>query len=179
MKKFIIATIVGLFTTVSVYASDFYSNEIGYWYIYGNSGNADQNPACVIEMNWQDGSTFQLIKDLKDGEVYIWFQNMEWNISDEIDQNYDMRINFTGNDGSVVGAMFSYYLANKNTIVLRNIEPESFVDAFVAKNEMQMIMPGTIENAYVGLDNSTKAIEMLIECIDTNEQNPILRGNSI
>ena len=43
----------------------------GNWQVIGTSGDQTLNPACKLIMTWQDGSSFELIKDLADGELYI------------------------------------------------------------------------------------------------------------
>jgi hypothetical protein len=116
-----------------------------------------------------DGSTFELVKDLADGELYIRLQNNSWNIIDEPGE-YKMRLNIHYPDGDINGNDFSYLLINKNTIVIPQIEAESFVPAFHDGSNLVMVMPGDIPNAEVSLNKSRYALELLAECIDKSKE---------
>lgn len=173
MKKLFVSTILAsaLFVTpVLANGEIFYDGgAAGSWSIFGNAGSATQNPACVAEVTWGDGSKFQLIKDLADGELYIWFKNNQWNISDP-PGSYTFRMNIIDNKNNVVGGDLNYELINKNTIAVRKIEVDTFIPPFMSMVEIQFIMPGDIENAFVPLDGSSVAVEKLLECIDTFEK---------
>lgn len=173
MKKFFLSTIIAatLFVTPAIANEIFYDGgQSGTWSVFGNSGVGNQNPACVAQATWDDGSKFQIIKDLADGEFYIWFQNMQWDIADA-PGDYPFRMNFeSSTDGSVIGGNMTYTLVNKNTVLVRDIEVEAFVDAFVKKSEIRFIMPGDIQNSYIPLDGATIAVEKLEECVDVFEK---------
>lgn len=168
MKKLLLSTVLAasLFASQAFADTIFYSGgQTGDWTVFGNAGNANQNPACVAETKWQDGSSMQLIKDLKTGELYIWFQNYEWNIGDP-PGDYPFRMNMYNRANQVIGGDMTYTLVNKNTIAIRGIDVNSFIPAFMEMGEMRIIMPGDIQPAYIPLNGSTAAVQKLLACLD-------------
>ena len=172
MKKFLITTLLAasLAITPALAQENFYDGGVvGSWSVFGNPGNATQNPACVAEVTWDDGSKLQLIKDLRDGELYIWFRNNEWNIADTPGE-YLFRMNLVDSKGNVVGGDLNYELINKNTIAVRKIDVDSFIPPFMTMAEIRFIMPGDIQNAYVPLNGSSDAVDKLLVCMDVFEK---------
>lgn len=170
MKKLLIALASSLLLTTSASAGVFYQDNVPNWTIGGHDDSKEIGPACYIRTEWQDGSAFELVKRLSDGEVFIWFQNMQWNISDPVNQNYELRMNIHGSKGSVIGGTMSYILLSKNTIVIPQIDTSSFVEPFMNLSVMQLIMPGNIENAQVSLSGSTQAVIKMADCIKKFEK---------
>ena len=154
----------------TVQASDFYQKDIGNgWSVHGDPGNDKLNPACYMQHLWNDGSNLQLIYDLKVNELRIFFQDMDWDISDPPGTQmngtpYSMRINFYSNN-NVTGGDANYELVNKNTIVIGNIDSNRFLPDFSRHNEMRFIMGGTIKNATVSLAGVSLGVTMLGDCI--------------
>ena len=175
MKKLLLSSVLaaGLFVTQAFAEPNiFYSGgQSGDWTVFGNAGSSTQNPACVAEVTWDDGSKFQLIKDLKNGEFYIWFQNNEWNIIDP-PGNYTFRMNIVNRANQVAGGDMTYQLVNKNTISIRNLDVDSFVGPFMEMTEIRFIMPGDIGNAFIPLNGSTAATEKLVQCLDAYKAAP-------
>lgn len=172
-KKIAASLSVLMFLSTASFADEIFyqGGQVGSWSVFGNSGNATQNPACVAEVTWDDGSKFQLIKDLKDGEFYIWFKNNEWNIIDP-PGNYSFRMNIVNRAGQVAGGDMAYQLVNKNTISVRNLDVDSFIGPFMEMTEIRFIMPGDIGNAFIPLNGSTAAIEKLVQCLDAYKAAP-------
>lgn len=166
MRNTIIATAFAAMATVMPAQADtFFEEDIGYWQVFGDYGSHDMNPACVVDYTWSDGSNFQLTYDLFNGELYIWFRNFEWDISDPVDVEYYMNMVIIGQGNDLSSGTLTYVLVNKNTIYIPWIEPTPFLDAFAAMNELRFIMPGTIHNAYLNLSGSRRAVEALIDCV--------------
>jgi hypothetical protein len=172
-KKIAASLSVLMFLSTASFADDIFyqGGQVGSWSVFGNSGNTTQNPACVAEVTWDDGSKFQLIKDLKNGEFYIWFQNNEWNIIDP-PGNYTFRMNIVNRANQVAGGDMTYQLVNKNTIAVRELDVDSFVGPFMEMTEIRFIMPGDIGNAFIPLNGSTAAIEKLVQCLDAYKAAP-------
>ena len=173
------STALALTMMVTPAMANFYNDEIGYWSIFGFEGTPTDNKACVLEMVWQDGSRFQLIKDLVDGELYIFLKNNDWNISNpEGVYEFEMVIINENNTEAVSGVM-EYILLNKNTIVVRGLDADGFVPPFTSLDELRFIMPGNIQNAYVDLENSNAAIQSMSKCIDKASRKKSLGGSDI
>lgn len=159
---------LALFTSTAFAGEPFFKVDVrpGPYYVHGVKADTEtnSNPACYAEVTWRDGSKFQLIRDLADGELYIFFQNMTWNISDAPGV-YRLRANFHRN-GSVNGLNFEYNLVNKNTIVIRNIKKDMFLPLFTGNQKMLFVMPGTIQNAELDLTGSTRTLNEISNCVD-------------
>lgn len=152
-----------LFTSAAFAQMTFYETKIRDWIVFGKPQQEQLNPSCNGQRNYQDGSFFSLIKDLADGELYILFHNVSWNITDN-PGNYQMRINFyKGN--SVSGLTATYELLNKNTFRIRSIDPSKFLPLFMDFSRMVFIMPGSIPNAEVRLDGSTGVVAAMSDCV--------------
>lgn len=171
MRKFVSAALAAMLFTSSALAAgqEFYNVDVrpGPYFVKGVTADTDDgngNPACYAEVTWRDGSRFQLIRDLADGELYIFFRNNTWNISDAPGV-YQMRANFQRN-GNVSGLNFQYNLVNKNTIVIRNIIKEQFLPLFSGNQRMVFVMPGSIQNAEVDLTGSARALSEVSNCVD-------------
>jgi len=171
MRKFVSTTLAAMLFTSSALAAgqEFYNVDVrpGPYFVKGVTADTDGgngNPACYAEVTWRDGSRFQLIRDLADGELYIFFRNNTWNISDAPGV-YQMRANFQRN-GNVSGLNFQYNLVNKNTIVIRNIIKEQFLPLFSGNQRMVFVMPGSIQNAEVDLTGSARALSEVSNCVD-------------
>lgn len=154
---------VMLFTSAALAQNTFFHTNIRDWIVYGINNSEPLNPTCNGEKKFGDGSFFTLIKDLADGELYILFHNVSWNISDS-PGNYQMRINFY-RGGSVVSMTATYELLNKNTLRIRSIDPTKFLPSFMQYQRMSLIMPGSISNAEVILNGSTNVVAAMSDCI--------------
>lgn len=170
MKRMMSYILAGtLFTGTAIASDTFYSVDVqpGPYYVYGVKADKSKNsnPACYAEVTWRDGSKIQFIRDLADGELYIWFRNNAWNISDAPGR-YNLRANFSRRDGGVVGLNYEYNLINKNTILIRNMIKDQFVSAFSSGNRLTLVMPGSISNAEVDLTGSTRALQEISRCIE-------------
>ena len=170
MKKFIIALSVMAITTSVMAEELFYRNTINGWYVLGNRQDKNLNASCYMEKVWNDGSSFMFVKDLVDGEVYIMLRNNQWEIADK-PGNYSMRINFHYTNGTVSGGWATYELLNKNTMRIRGITANKFLRDFVGANKMVFVMPGTINNVEVSLQNSSVGVDLMFECIAISKTN--------
>jgi hypothetical protein len=154
---------VMLFTNVTFAQTTFFQTSVRDWIVYGNDQNGPLHPTCNGEKKFQDGSFFTLIKDLADGELYILFHNVTWNITDS-PGNYQMRINFyRGN--SVTSQTATYELLNKNTLRIRSIDPSRFLPSFMEHQKMVFIMPGSISNAEILLNGSLNVVSAMSDCM--------------
>lgn len=168
MLKRILLSLTILFTsTISVLSQqDFFTEKADNWIIVGRPSVDNKNAFCGAELSFRDGSAFTLYKDLIDGEVYIVLSNTRWNIGDPPQSRSKLRLNFVSRGGDVKGGTIDYLLLNKNTIVIPGINSGAFIPDFMARHKLEIIMPGTIENATIPLDGTTRAVELLAKCVD-------------
>lgn len=178
MKKLMASLLMSAAMVFGAYGQDldesvFYNKTNGYWSTYGKIGTPGDSPGCWTETTWTDGSRLQLIKDLYDGQIYVWLQNVDWNIVDDSPPGwYDgLMINFYNRSGQVVqNWRGGFELINKNTIVIPGLKVDTFIVPFADASEMVLVMPGTTPNMGMPLDGTTVAVRNVIECIDRSEK---------
>lgn len=154
-------------STVAIAQDYFYSQNTSGWHVSGIPQIGELNAVCRANKNFNDGSQFSVIKDLADGELYMFLQNMAWNISDAPGV-YTMRMNFhKGN--KITGSNIQFELLNKNTIRIRNLNSDRFINDFMDYSKLVFIMPGTINNAEIPLNGSTNATLALSDCVKNSK----------
>lgn len=178
MKKLLTLFTITAMTTSAMAQGFFFEKSIPGWIIVGKPKQNELNAVCILEKGWRDGSMFSIFKDLNDGELYIVVTNNGWEIQDNPGQ-YNMRINFHYSNGAVNGSGAVYELLNKNTIRIRGIKADMFLRDFVNGKVMKFIMPGSINNIEVPLDNSTAGIDVMIDCIKSFKNIKEYKGKSL
>lgn len=165
--KIVYAVLASLFFTTTALAQQlFFSapNLRGNWQVVGDSGDSTLNPVCKLIMTWQDGSSFELIKDLADGELYILMVNNSWSINDPPNTRANARLNFQSGN-TISGGPATFELLNKNTIRFRGLFADRFLPDFVSSNKLIIIMPGTVPNAEVNLEGTRNGVDVLSNCV--------------
>ena len=157
-----------MFSTAALAEQVFFSapNLRGNWQVVGSSGDSTLNPTCKLIMLWQDGSSFELIKDLADGELYILMVNNSWSINDPPNTRANARLNFQSGN-TISGGSATFELLNKNTIRFRGLFADRFLPDFVSSNKLIIIMPGTVPNAEVNLEGTRNGVNVLSNCVRT------------
>jgi hypothetical protein len=165
MKKFMLASAFSLIAATSAFADNlFFKDRVGGWDIVGNLGDGVKHPICAADFNYNDGSQFRLIKDLEDDELYIYFMNTDWNITDPKGTNLNIRVNFLNARGAMSGIWVEGMLLSKNAFHIRALNGERFVPGFSAGSRLQFVMPGNIPDTTITLTASNAAINKLVEC---------------
>jgi hypothetical protein len=171
MKNFLLGAVFSVIAAVSPASAQteyFHESYTGPWVIFGDSGDADRTPACVVQYDWKDGSYFQLVLDMHTLELFILFENFEWNIKDAPGE-YSLNMVIL-NDEELVSGKLGFILEDKNSIYIPGIQHESFINAFMSLDELRFIMPGDTSNAYLNLEGSREAIEHFFECVATGNK---------
>lgn len=167
--KIVYVVLASLFFTTTALAQQlFFSapNLRGNWQVVGDNGTETLHPACKLVMVWQDGSSFELIKDLADGELYILMVNNSWSINDPPNTRANARLNFHSSN-MISGGSATFELLNKNTIRFRGLMADRFLPDFVSAQKLIIVMPGTISNAEVSLEGTRNGIDVLSNCVRT------------
>ena len=174
-KSFLTATVASLMMTSAVLANDgsrFFDNSVGIWSVIGLHASSENgtNPACIAATSWEDGSYFNLIQDLADGELFIEFTNNDWNVTGPYNEGFlDMTMNFYGNN-RVDSRKVKFKLTDKNTIMIHGIDHKTFIPLFMNYSKIVMIMPGDISNSEIPLKDSTRAMNLLTQCLKQSEK---------
>ena len=176
VKKILLAaTTASVMSSAVLAANDggrFYDNSVGIWSVVGLYANSENgtNPACVASTSWQDGSYFNLIQDLADGELLIEFTNNDWNVTGPYGEGLlDMTMNFYGNN-RVDSRQVKFKMMDKNTIVIHGIDHNTFLPLFMNYSKVVMIMPGDVQNSELTLKDSTRALNLLTQCLKQSEK---------
>lgn len=147
---------------------DFYNAHISeHWELFGSiKKDTGEKPTCYAIAKWDDGSQFMLTKDLSNGEFFIWFNNLQWNmLADDFGKHLFMRLNMRDGRGRITyGADFGFEIENKNTIYIPNIWIREFLTGFVVSKFMYFVLPGQIDNARVLIEDPPKVLQELAGC---------------
>jgi hypothetical protein len=129
------------------------------WDVFGNTypDHAKRHDTCSISRGWDDGSAFQVSKDLNQNTLYLWVQIMDWNVTDPKGTEEDFRLNAFRN-GKFTGT--------KNIMYSVNLNEPKFLDVFSTSTVIKFIPPGSIGNFSVSIDGlGPKLINALADCI--------------
>jgi hypothetical protein len=167
MRKLILALAFPLALLIypSVLAAQgmFFVQPSDMWTVEGHNQNGKYAPVCKAVTRWQDGSSFHLIADLYDGEIYILFTNKNWNVLNFTNEAYELKI-LIRKDGEVADLRGFFEFIGPDTIRIRNIK-EKFVDVFAEADELRLLMPGNMPSADVRLVGSKNAVHYMATCI--------------
>ena len=148
----------------------FYNVDINGWLVTGNPGNKDVAPFCTVSRNFNDGSYFNFVKDLGDGELVIFIKNVDWNIGDPVDSKETLIYNSYASNKTFLGSLnMEFFVVNKNSIIIRHILSRKFIPYFADAGFVKFIMPGTIQNLSFSLEGSASALGKLVDCIDAGK----------
>lgn len=174
MKRLIASLLIASALSSPASASEvFYrsSKNVGLWAVAGFLGDASINPSCRAYMVWPDGSEVNIVKDLADGEFFIYIHTVGWNIQAE--GIGTLRSNFMFSNGTVSGAEAKFLILNKNTIVIPNIDVEKSLESIMKASNVSFIMPGNIQDISINLTGSSQAMSNIAECIQKSKSAPI------
>lgn len=175
MNRFVLTALASLSLVASASAAETIDSPLtffqsppltGGWVVYGKTAYGNAPPHCSTERTYKDGSRIAIFFDLDDGEVYAGFQNIAWQIGDVVNAFYEMRLNFHYADGKVQGRERPYELLNKNTIRLRHLDGEGFMQSFIDAKELRLIFPGTIENVTIPLNGTRDTRPKMLACVE-------------
>jgi hypothetical protein len=144
---------------------EFYNKPIDKsWYVAGVV-KSDSNSECYAHLDIKDGSSFELVRDLVDSELYLRIRNMSWNLQRGVDDKLNLRLNIQRGKSVIDGAGFGWSILNKNTIVIPRIHATSFIDALWKGDIISVIMPDDTQNTAMYLDKSRDLIRAMAECV--------------
>ena len=162
MKKFLAILLSSTMIVSSAIAGQFYNRNSGQWTVAGYTAEGSLNPTCMASTRWPNGAAMRLIHDLKDGELYILYENPYLNIMDKPGSVFNLRVVF---DNSVA-LMGEYEVISVNAFRIRNISHEVFLPKFSAASVMDFIMPGNMPNIRAGLTGTRNSMLLMAECIN-------------
>lgn len=138
------------------------------WEVFGNvyPDHSKRHDTCSIARSWDDGSQFQVNKDLQENTLYLWMQNMDWNDGDPKGTELNFRINAFGNNRIIGGSELSFYVVTKNIMYSADLNQAKFLDDFAPATVLKFVAPGSVQNFTVPVENlGGKLINALADCI--------------
>jgi len=144
------------------------------WTVYGGYYDAKgEKPTCFAQRDWDDGSFFQIHKDLSDGEIFFFLKNYVWDIGDPKgpDHRYNMKIIYTkrykrGTDIVDKGEM-AFYLSSKNSIFVPGLSSDRLLTSLLKSDTITLIPEGDVPNAKIAIGRMAPVLETLSNCIST------------
>src|SRR5210317_234191 len=108
--KFIMTTIAMLMMLISTAIAEDNTNDTVFfqkniddlWWVEGHTYQ-DNFDRCFMERHWDDGSLMQVVFRFDTEEIYVWLENVSWNIGDEPNSAFTTRVNFNKNNKFVGG----------------------------------------------------------------------------
>ena len=162
----------GVYAEGALKPRDFFARSVDeVWMVNGVTypENPDKNPTCFADRVYNDGSRFQLSKDLANNELYIWFKNNTWEIKGPFGPktSYPVRINIFDSRNQIIGGGdMKFSVLAKNIITLRRMSEKAFLEVFFRGDKLVFVMPGTVPNATVTLNGAAKRmVRALSECV--------------
>ncbi len=150
----------------------FYSKQTDpFWSVTGANDTSTGQADCFAEADRKDGSTIQIHRSLVTGELWAVIHGIEWDIQSK---DGTLRWNFygPGSKGDLIaGTDFHYEVSDKNTVLVLNITPNAFSEAFWNSTFFAIIMPGNLSNLRFDFESKgNKMLSALAECIKKNEK---------
>lgn len=178
-QKTLLTTILVLFFgTTSSLANDtdtknFFTQKVTKtWAVYGGYYDSKgDKPSCFAQFDWDDGSFFQIHKDLIDGEIFFFFKNYVWDIADPKgpDHQYSMKVIYTkkyrGNIEVVDKGDMAFYLSSKNSIFAPGLYSDRLLANLLVADTLTLIPDGDIPNAKIAIGRMEPVLEALSKCV--------------
>ncbi len=166
MVKLLTGICLALGLMVSEARSDnFFVSQLKGWTVHGNEGTDKINPGCNMRQTYVDGSFFNIVKDLADGELYFVIKNVAWNFKYKPGsaQKFGLLIR-AGEQELLKLPEASFVVIDKNTLVLPELT-EEFIQAVAVEGSLIVLMPKGIDSPDIPLDGAVVALKAMVECI--------------
>lgn len=148
----------------------FYLENAEQWLVAGVPSNGQNNPRCIAHLSFQDGSSFEIVKDLKDSEFYFLESNIDWNFSETTGTPGKLQMNFyLANHKFNKGGVANFVILDKNTIVFPELNVTQTLPLIMESDEVDFVMSGTAANSKVPLLGSAAAMVKLAACINASK----------
>lgn len=123
------------------------------------------HPVCFANATIEDGSGIEMVKDLESDEFYIRVQNMNWNLTEGVDDKEKLRLNLYRNSKLIDGGNMNWFILTKNTIGIPSLSAKEFTDAFWKSTFIRVIMPGDNQNFSTLIASPHSVLDSMSECI--------------
>jgi hypothetical protein len=146
----------------------YFSNQVSQnWKVHGDDDGGIWR--CSASSHYEDGSTFQITKNIATCEIYFMIQNTDWSLTPDETKviNNGVQINaYTAAGKFVIGSAASVIIVEKNMLKVPSITPKSIVDLLGSKADRLRIIPnGSAVNWTVRFDNAaSKILNAFGEC---------------
>ena len=111
-----------------------------------NTPGRKSHPACFANATLDDGSGIEIVKDLELDEFFIRIQNMNWNLTEGVDDKEKLRLNLHRNGKLIEGGTMGWFILTKNTIAIPSLSAKQFSGALWNTTFIRVIMPGDNQN---------------------------------
>lgn len=148
-------------------AKVFFNKRIDQLWIVGGHEypGTKSHPVCFANSTLDDGSGMEIVKDLESDEFFIRVQNMNWNLTEGIDDKEKLRLNLYRNSKLVDGGNMGWYILTKNTIAIPSLSAKQFTDVLWNTTFIRVIMPGDNQNFSTFIASPHVVLESMAECI--------------
>lgn len=145
-------------------AQPFYAKDASEWKAIGFPGNEKLNPLCAVTIGYNKGATFTLIKDLKDGELYLQLNDPDWKIALQPGIYKDGLLVLNTDQGNVE-ATVPYTVDSGINIRIRHINDAKFITSLMTSKLFEFSVPTQHIIADVPLGNVIAGMKMEADCV--------------
>jgi hypothetical protein len=148
-------------------AKVFYNKRIdALWTVGGHEyPGTKSHPVCFANSTLEDGSGLEIVKDLESDEFFIRIQNMNWNLTEGVDDKEKLRLNLHRNGKLVDGGNMSWLILTKNTIAIPSLSAKQFTESLWKTTFIRVIMPGDNQNFSTFIASPHAVVDSMAECI--------------
>ena len=119
------------------------------------------NSTCEASRIYQNGSSFTLVKDLLDYELYFYIKNVNWNLPEAEGEG---QVIFYFSPRNSISFTSRYLVKDQQAIRIPDLHPEKVIRPFSTANKVRFVL-GNNAWVEVNLENSPHALRAQAECI--------------
>lgn len=137
------------------------------WLVLGSVETLDAGvlPLCGMTQSYNNGSYFLFAEDLQTHVFFLLVRNVAWNVGARTGTTFDLQMNFNNSQGGLFASFpATATLLERDTILIGDINLETFVPPFYHAYVLDLVMPGTVPSASVSLLGTIEAMQYMIAC---------------
>lgn len=159
-------------STMAVFPQDtksvtVFQQKVGSFIVSGHLRNGQYNAACMAVKEYETG-IFALFSDVHDGELYINWSDLNWNILDKPGTHVDSQLIMEGKNKDTKVLKMILEVVGNDKIRIRGIKPE-FIFPFSEFSTMKLAVKGEVK-ATLSLTDSSASINSLAKCFNLVNQ---------
>jgi hypothetical protein len=135
------------------------------WLVFGSTENEIRPKSfCLAGKTYEDGSSFELVKDMTTLELYIYVRNVQWNLTPG---DSKAMLVFMQEDGSSVNHPYNINILSPTDVTIEAIPDAVFVPLFVSSTDLIIVPETGDKSASISLTSGAEAATLMKTCINS------------